>query len=135
MKNWLTFYGSCGHTTIEEVHDDEWDEAAEQNYTLMCCDGSARMVYVYPVRFFTCANCADEETFKDEFATLRFFFQSPLRFSHNYGIYELTLEREAQTIQLGRSMLPAFSDEKILKISRMEPRKDCYNVISTESNS
>lgn len=92
--------------TIEEVPYEEWLQAAENNYSIFCDDAPIRMVYVRPSRFFLCVDCAEEEIYCDEFATLRFFFNSS----------ELS-ERKIQTLTLGKNMLPSFSDEKILKIA------------------
>lgn len=106
MTNLLTFYGSCGHIVIEEVPYEEWLQAAEYNYSILCDASPVRMVYVHPSRFFLCLDCTEEETYCDEFATLRFFFNS-----------SQLAERKTQTLTLGKNMLPSFSDEKILKIA------------------
>lgn len=62
----------------------------------------------------------EEEMFKEQFAELRRFFRAPLRYSHNYGNYELRIERECLTIELGKKLLPGFSEDKILEIARKE---------------
>jgi len=118
MTNLLIFYGSCGHVTQEEVSSDEWVDAAENNYTIVCSDGYTRMVYVRPRRFFLCVDCIEEDIYCEEFATLRFFFQSPVRDSPKHKMEDLILEKDAQLIALGKSMFPSFSEEKILRIAR-----------------
>lgn len=107
MNNLLTFYGACGHTTIESLTEEDWQELDSKHYTVTCADESVRMVYVRPSRVFKCEECMEEESYANEFATLRFFFQT----SHE-------VEREAQTVALGKSMLPWFNEGKILKIAR-----------------
>ena len=62
----------------------------------------------------------EEEKYKAEFLMLRLFFHSPLRFSHNYGQFELRHERECLTIDMGKELLPEFSEDKILAIARKE---------------
>lgn len=86
--------------------------ATENNYSVSCSDDSIRKVYVYPFRFFLCSDCIEEEIYEDEFATLRYFFQSPK------GRNELIEDREAQILILGKSMLPSFSEDRILEIAK-----------------
>jgi hypothetical protein len=106
MNNLLTFYGACGHTTIETITDEEWSEV-DNHYTVTCVGEATRMVYVRPSRVFNCQECVEEESYENEFMTLRFFFRA---FSG--------ADVEVQTIALGKSMLPSFNEEKILKIAR-----------------
>jgi len=60
----------------------------------------------------------EEEKFKAEFRVLRQFHQAPLRFSPNYGQFELRHERNCQTIDFGQKLLPGFSEDKILEVAR-----------------
>ena len=112
MVNLLTFYGSCGHTTIEQVEDEEWEGADKSYYRIYCCDNSTRMVYVYQSTYFLCVECREEEMYSEEFSALRFLYNSPLSSIHG----ETKEQREEQILRMGRSLLPTFSDDKLLKV-------------------
>lgn len=60
----------------------------------------------------------EEAMFEKQFAELRMFFQRPLPFSHNYGQFELRHQRECLTIDLGKKLLPGFTEDRILEIAR-----------------
>lgn len=132
----MTFYGSCGHTTVEEIDDSTWErfatipghgplgQEAEPNFSVTCPEDDVQMVYVYPLRFFLCQKCGAEEIeamekeyFEDAYRRLRELHEKPLRFSHNYGTLELRLEREGAVLDLGRKLLPGYSDDRILDIA------------------
>ena len=66
MRSFMMFFGSCGHTTVEEVSDETWERyATKPGYSgigeLPPCRSrtghKTRMVYVYPGRFTQCSNC------------------------------------------------------------------------------
>jgi hypothetical protein len=66
MKNLLMFFGDCGHTTVTEIDDEQWERWTTQpgynaigpmapNRTRV--GRKTRMVYVYPGRFCVCEDC------------------------------------------------------------------------------
>lgn len=77
MKNLRMFFGSCGHTTVDELSTEDWNRAnktaeeltrampfgraSNDTYSVECSDGEARMVYIYPTRYCICQNCFRED--------------------------------------------------------------------------
>lgn len=133
MRNLLMFFGSCGHTTVNEVSDETWLRYATQPgfsaiSELPPCPSRtgrrSRMVYVHPGRYCICLDCMklDDEANKaeyDEFIAdikrqLRETFNAPFRFSHNFGIKELQHERNQSVIALGKKLLPRLTEDEIL---------------------
>jgi alkanesulfonate monooxygenase SsuD/methylene tetrahydromethanopterin reductase-like flavin-dependent oxidoreductase (luciferase family) len=125
------FFGSCGHTTIEEVSDETWLKyATEPGFSaigqLPTCRSrtgrKTRMVYVYPGRYCICADCtraevAEHEREYDEYVKrrLRDAMNAPYRFSHNYSPRELRNERYDQICKLGKELRPQWTEDEILK--------------------
>lgn len=70
MKNLMMFFGSCGHTTVQEISAESWERyATKPGYSgigeLPPCRSrtgrKTRMVYVYPGRFCVCQDCFAED--------------------------------------------------------------------------
>ncbi len=61
----------------------------------------------------------EEHLLAPQLKELRKFFRARLRFSHNYSLRELRIEREVKTIELGKKLLPGLSDERILELARI----------------
>jgi len=121
------FFGSCGHTTVDEVDDETWLRyATKPGFSAISelppCPSRTgrrlRMVYVHPGRYCTCVPCMklEDEAIEVEYVKrqLRKAFNAPLRFSHNFGIKELQHERNQNVIALGKKLLPRLTDDEIL---------------------
>jgi len=67
MKHLLTFYGSCGHTTVEDIQEDIWNRVVTTPFPVVECtdintgEVVAKMVYCSPSRYSVCGNCMKEE--------------------------------------------------------------------------
>lgn len=70
MRNLMMFFGSCGHTTIEELTDEQWERYAygrgfgglgELEPNRYRVGSKTRMVYVNPGRYCVCKDCFEEE--------------------------------------------------------------------------
>lgn len=99
----------CENCLFEEMAtgiDDPLDERAGTNTVDEASAQAARLTLL------------EEASAQAARLTLRKFYQAPLRFSHNYGQFELRHERECQTIDLGHELFPGRSDDEILAIAR-----------------
>lgn len=60
MRNLLLFQGSCGHTTVDEVSDEVFEQVAARA-NRVCVGKRTRAVYVWPRRFMICQRCMQVE--------------------------------------------------------------------------
>lgn len=124
------FFGSCGHTTVDEVDDATWLRYATQPgfaaiSELPPCPSRTgrrlRMVYVHPGRYCICLPCMklEDAAIEAEYDVrvkrqLRELFNAPLRVSHNFGIKELQHERNQNVVALGKKLRPHATEDEIL---------------------
>lgn len=56
MRNLLLFQASCGHTTVDQVSDEVFEQAAARCNRVRV-GKRIRTVYVYPYRYQVCQRC------------------------------------------------------------------------------
>lgn len=138
MKNLLMFFGSCGHTTVEEIDDETWLKFAttsgrgEVPPHRSRTGRTTRMVYVSPRRYTVCTDCMrvafqavqrEHEVFTKR--RLRECFNAPYPISHNFGSSPTALREERLDIvvRLGKTLMPTWTDAEILRYA-LEPSPD-----------